>query len=238
MPKHSKRYIALLEKVDKNKLYTAEEAIRLVKELATAKFDETVEVAMKLGVDPRKADQMVRGTAILPHGTGKKVKVLVFTRGDEEKEAKEAGADYVGFTDLIEKIKSGWLDFDYVVATPDSMPEVSKLGKILGPRGLMPSPKTGTVTKDVGRVVRELKMGRIEFRVDKTGNVHAPIGKVSFPEEHLIENFYTLLGEVMNAKPSSFKGTYIQKIAISSTMSPGIRINVNDALEKLKERMK
>lgn len=239
MGKHSKRYSTLLQKVELDKFYTVDEAIKLVKETATAKFDETVEVAIKLGVDPRKADQMVRGSAILPHGTGKQVKVLVFTRGDEEKEAKEAGADYVGFADLIEKIKSGWIDFDYVVATPDAMREVSKLGKILGPRGLMPSPKTGTVTKkEIGRVVGELKKGRIEFRVDKTGNIHAPIGKASFPEEHLMDNFLTLVEEIVNARPSAFKGTYIQKVSISTTMGPGLRINVNNLLEKLKEREK
>ncbi len=238
MGKHSKRYSILLQKIEPDKLYTVDEAIKLAKDTATAKFDETMEVAIKLGVDPRKADQMVRGSVILPHGTGKQVKVLVFTRGDEEKEAKEAGADYVGFNDLIEKIKSGWTDFDYVVATPDAMPEVSKLGKILGPRGLMPSPKTGTVTKEVGRVVRELKKGRIEFRVDKTGNIHAPIGKASFPEEHLIDNFLTFVEEIINARPPSFKGTYIQKVSISTTMGPGLRVNVNNLLEKLKEREK
>ncbi|MEO0275321.1 MAG: 50S ribosomal protein L1 [candidate division WOR-3 bacterium] len=238
MGRHSKRYMALLEKVEKEKLYKVDEAIKLVKELATAKFDETIEVSMKLGVDPRKADQMVRGSCVLPYGTGKKVKVLVFTRGEEEKEAKEAGADYIGYMDLIEKIKSGWIDFDYVVASPETMPEVSKLGKILGPRGLMPSPKTGTVTKEIGRVVSELKKGRIEFRVDKTGNIHAPIGKASFPEEHLVENFLTLVEEVQNAKPSSFKGTYIQKIVISSTMGPGIKVDLNNVFEKLRERRK
>ncbi len=238
MGKHSKRYNTLLKKIDPDKFYTIDEAIKLVKETSTAKFDETVEVVIKLGVDPRKADQMVRGSAILPHGTGKQVKVLVFTRGNEEKEAKEAGADYVGFNDLIEKIKLGWIDFDYVVATPDAMPEVSKLGKILGPRGLMPSPKTGTVTKEVGRVVEELKKGRIEFRVDKTGNVHAPIGKASVSEEYLIDNFLSLVDEIINARPESFKGTYIQKVSISTTMGPGLRINVNNLLEKLKERKK
>uniref|UniRef100_A0A7V4E237 Large ribosomal subunit protein uL1 n=2 Tax=candidate division WOR-3 bacterium TaxID=2052148 RepID=A0A7V4E237_UNCW3 len=238
MGRHSKRYTSLLEKIEREKFYKVDEAIKLVKELATAKFDETIEVSIKLGVDPRKADQMVRGACVLPYGTGKKVKVLVFTRGDEEKEAKEAGADYIGFTDLIEKIKSGWIDFDYVVASPDTMPEVSKLGKILGPRGLMPSPKTGTVTKEIGRVVSELKKGRIEFRVDKTGNIHAPIGKASFSEENLIENFLTLIEEVQNSRPSSFKGTYIQKIVISSTMGPGIKIDLNNVFEKLKERRK
>ncbi len=236
MAKHSKRYIALLEKVDRSKFYTPEEAIPLLKELATAKFPETVECAIKLNVDPRKADQMVRGTCMLPYGTGKKIRVLVLTPGENEKEAKEAGADYVGFKEYIDKIKQGWLEFDAVVATPDAMKEVSKLGKILGPRGLMPSPKTGTVTKDVGRVVAELKKGRIEFKVDRTGNIHAPIGKVTFPEEHLIENFYAFINEVINARPSGVKGNYIEKIALSTTMSPGLKIDVNYVLEEAKRR--
>lgn len=236
MPKHSKRYLALLEKVDLDKVYSVYEAIRLVKELASAKFDETVEAAVKLGVDPRKADQMVRGSVILPHGTGKEVKVLVFTRGDEEKEALEAGADYVGFQDLIEKIQKGWLDFDYVVATPDAMRDVAKLGRILGPRGLMPSPKSGTVTKDVGRVVRELKKGRIEFRVDKTGNVHVPIGKVSFDEEKLKDNFLTFMEELINLRPQSFRGTYIRLVHLSPTMGPSVEVDVNNIYEELKKR--
>jgi large subunit ribosomal protein L1 len=236
MPKHSKRYTALLEKVDRNKFYTPEEAIPLLKELATCKFLETVECSIKLNVDPRKADQMVRGTALLPYGTGKKIRILVLTPGEGEKEAKEAGADYVGFKEYIEKIQKGWLEFDAVIATPDAMKDVAKLGRILGPRGLMPSPKTGTVTKDVGRLVSELKKGRIEFKVDRTGNIHAPIGKVTFPEEHLIENFYAFVQEVVNAKPSGVKGQYIEKISLSTTMSPGLRIDINYVMEELKRR--
>lgn len=234
MAKRGKRYRALLEKVDKTKSYTLDEALDLIRELATAKFDETVELAVKLGVDPRKADQMVRGTVVLPHGTGKKVKVLVFTRENEE-EAKEAGADYVGFQDLIEKIKGGWVDFDYAVATPDAMSEVAKLGRILGPRGLMPSPKSGTVTKDVGRVVSELKRGRIEFRVDRTGNIHVPVGKVSFPKEHLKENILAFMEELLNLRPPSFRGAYIISSHISTTMGPSLRLDLNDLLQQVKK---
>ncbi len=236
MAKHGKRYTQLLEKVEHLKEYPLKEAISLVKSLASAKFDETVEIAIKLGVDPRKADQMVRGSVILPHGTGKKVKVLVFTRGDEEKDALEAGADYVGFQDLIEKIKGGWTDFDYVVATPDTMPEVAKLGRILGPKGLMPSPKVGTVTKDVGRIVSELKKGRIEFKVDKTGNIHAPVGKISFTEDQLKENILTLVEELIHLKPAAHKGTYIKSVYISPTMGPSIKVDVQDIYTHLKSR--
>jgi len=235
MAKHGKRYVALLEKVEK-KEYPLDEAVKKVKELKSAKFDETVEAAVRLGVDPRKADQMVRGAVVLPHGTGRKVKVLVITRGEEEKEAKEAGADYVGYKDLIEKIKGGWLDFDAVVATPDVMPDVAKLGRILGPRGLMPSPKTGTVTKNVGEVVRQLKKGRVEFRVDKTGNIHVPIGKVSFPEEHLKENLLTLIEELLNLKPKTHKGTYIKSIHLSPTMGPSVKVNVNSVLNEIAKK--
>ncbi len=233
MAKHGKRYIALLQKVDRTKEYTLDEAIKKIKELASAKFDETVELAVKLGVDPRKADQMVRGSAVLPAGLGKSVRVAVITRGDEEKEALEAGADYVGYQDLIEKIKSGWLEFDALVATPDVMPELAKLGKILGPRGLMPSPKTGTVTKEVGKVVKELKMGRIEFKVDKTGNVHVPVGKVSFSEEALKENILSFFRELINAKPKTMKGTYIRQAYMSTTMGPSIKLNVSDIVSHL-----
>jgi len=234
MAKPGKRYLGLLERIEALRDYPLDEAIKVVKSLASAKFDETVEMAIKLGVDPRKADQMVRGSVILPFGTGKKVKILVFTRGDEEKEALEAGADYVGFQDLIEKIKSGWVDFDYVVATPDTMPEVAKLGKILGPKGLMPSPKVGTVTKDVGRIVQELKKGRIEFKVDKTGNIHVPVGKVSFPEEQLKENILALVEELIHLKPASHKGTYIKSVYLSPTMGPSVKVDVSDLYAQLK----
>ncbi|MGB9824365.1 MAG: 50S ribosomal protein L1 [Candidatus Hydrothermia bacterium] len=233
MAKHGKRYLMLLEKVDKNKEYNLDEAINKIKELASAKFDETVEIAVKLGVDPRKADQMVRGSAVLPAGLGKTVRVAVITRGDEEKEALEAGADYVGYQDLIEKIKNGWLEFDALVATPDVMPELAKLGKILGPRGLMPSPKTGTVTKEVGKVVKELKMGRVEFKVDKTGNVHVPVGKVSFSGEALKENILSFFRELINAKPKTMKGTYIKQAYMTTTMGPSIKLNVNDILSQV-----
>lgn len=236
MAKPGKRYSGLVERVEALKLYPLDEAIKLIKSLASAKFDETVEMAIKLGVDPRKADQMVRGSVILPHGTGKKVKILVFTRGDEEKEALDAGAAYVGLKELIEKIKGGWVDFDYVVATPDTMPEVAKLGKILGPKGLMPSPKVGTVTKEVGRIVSELKRGRIEFKVDKTGNIHAPVGKISFPEEHLRENTLALIEELIHQKPASHKGTYIKSVHLSPTMGPSVKVDVNDLHAQLKNR--
>ncbi len=235
MAKHGKRYIALLEKVEKNEL-PLDEAIRKVRELKSAKFDETVEAAVRLGVDPRKADQMVRGAVVLPHGTGRQVKVVVITRGEEEKAAKEAGADFVGYKDLLDKIKGGWLDFDAVVATPDVMPDVAKLGRILGPRGLMPSPKTGTVTKNVGEVVRQLKKGRIEFRVDKTGNIHAPIGKISFSEEQLRENLLALIEELLNLKPKTHKGTYIKSIYLAPTMGPSVKVQINSVLNEVPKK--
>lgn len=223
--KLSKRIKNNLSKVDSKKEYKLAEAVALVKELANTKFDESVDVAVRLGVDPRHADQMVRGTVVLPHGTGKEVKVLVLTRGPKENEAKEAGADYVGFDEYIKKIQEGWLDFDVVVATPDVMPEVGKLGKILGSRGLMPNPKSGTVTMDVGKVVKELKAGKIQFRVDKAGIVHASIGKASFDAQKLIDNFKALLSTIIRLKPASAKGQYIKSIYLSSTMGPGIRID-------------
>jgi len=235
MAKYGKRYAELLEKVEK-KEYPLEEAVKKVKELKSAKFDETVECAVRLGVDPRKADQMVRGAVILPYGTGRKVRVLVITRGDQEKEAKGAGADYVGYKDLIEKIKGGWLDFDAVVATPDAMPDVAKLGRILGPRGLMPSPKTGTVTKNVAEVVNQLKKGRVEFRVDKTGNIHVPIGKISFPEEHLRENLLALLEELINLKPKTHKGTYVKSIHLAPTMGPSVEVSVSSVLNEIAKK--
>ncbi len=225
MPARSKRYVSLREKVDRNRLYTPQEAIQLLCQLGSAKFDETAEAAFRLGVDPRHADQMVRGVVMLPHGLGKPVKVLVFAKGEKEKEAREAGADYVGAEDLIKKIQEGWLDFDKAVATPDMMGQVSKLGKILGPRGLMPNPKAGTVTFDVKKAVEELKKGKLEFRVDRTGIVHCPFGKLSFGPQKLLENFSAVVDAVMRAKPDTAKGTYIKSVAVSSTMSPGIKID-------------
>ena len=225
MPRRSKRYLALKEKLERVRLYSPEEAIKLLCELGNAKFDETAEAHFRLGVDPRHADQMVRGVVMLPHGLGKPVRVLVFAKGEKEKEAKEAGADYVGAEDLIKKIQEGWLDFDKAVATPDMMGQVSKLGKILGPRGLMPNPKAGTVTFEVKRAVEELKKGKLEFRVDRTGIVHCPFGKLSFGPEKLLENFSAVVDAVLRAKPDTAKGTYIKSVAVSSTMSPGIKID-------------
>jgi large subunit ribosomal protein L1 len=200
------------------------QVVKLVKQAAVAKFDETVDVAARLGVDPRHSDQQVRGTVVLPHGTGKSVRVLVLARGDKDREAREAGADHVGFEDYIKKIQDGWTDIDAIVATPDVMGEVGKLGRVLGPRGLMPNPKSGTVTFDVTKAVRELKAGKIDFRVDKNGNVHVPVGKASFSEEALLENLTTFLRELMRAKPAAAKGTYVKTITVSSTMGPGVRI--------------
>jgi large subunit ribosomal protein L1 len=202
------------------------DAMRLVKEAAFAKFDETVEVAVRLGVDPRHADQIVRGTVVLPHGTGKSARVLVLAQGDKVKEAEDAGADFVGM-EFVQKIKDGWTDFDVAVATPDVMGQVGQLGRVLGPRGLMPSPKAGTVTFDVAKAVREIKAGKIEFRVDKTGNLHAPIGRVSFPVENLQANLEAFMETVVRAKPSASKGMYIRSVTVSSTMGPGIRIDPN-----------
>jgi len=197
-----------------------------VKDLAFASFDETVEVATRLSVDPRKADQIVRGTVVLPHGTGKSVRVLVIAQGEKEKEASDAGADFVGL-DFVEKIQDGWLDFDVVVATPDVMGKVGPLGRVLGPRGLMPTPKAGTVTFDVGKAVSEIKAGKIEFRVDKTGNVHAPIGKVSFESDQLADNFTAFMDQIVRARPAAAKGAYVRSVTVSSTMGPGISIDPN-----------
>lgn len=215
------------ERFDKGKEYSLEEALKLVKELSYAKFDETVDMAFNLGVDPKKSDQVVRGTVSLPHGTGKKIKVLVFAKGEKEKEALEAGADYVGAEDLVEKIQKGWLDFDKAVATPDIMGLVSKLGKILGPRGLMPNPKLGTVNFDVAKAVKEIKAGKVEYKTDKAGVVHVPIGKVSFDVDKLLENAKAVIDSITKAKPSTSKGKYIKKIVVSSTMGPGIKIDLN-----------
>jgi len=225
MAKAGKKYTEARNKIDREKRYDMEEALNLLPQVSFAKFDETVEVAMRLGVDPRHADQMVRGSVALPHGLGKKVRVLVFAKGQKEKEAQDAGADFVGAEDMIEKIQKGWTDFDKTIATPDMMGQVSKLGKILGPRGLMPNPKVGTVTFDIAKTVKELKAGRVEFRVDKAGNLHVPVGKVSFGKEKLMDNLNSLIDAVTRLKPASSKGTYVKGIAISTSMSPGIKID-------------
>lgn len=224
MPAHGKKYNEALKMVDRTKLYDPSEAMELVKKTATAKFDETVECAIKLGVDPRHADQMVRGAVVLPHGTGKEAKVLVFAKGDKAKEAQEAGADIVGAEDIVEKIQGGWIGFDVAVATPDMMGMVGRLGRILGPKGLMPNPKTGTVTFDVKNAIREIKAGKIEYRVEKAGIIHAPIGKASFPAEKLQDNFFALMDALIRAKPAAAKGTYVKSVAVTSTMGPGIKI--------------
>jgi large subunit ribosomal protein L1 len=229
VPKHGKKYREAAAQVDKSRLYSPQEAIDLLKKISYSAFDGTVEVHMRLGVDPRHADQMVRGTAVLPHGTGRTVRVLVFAQGDKAREAEEAGADYVGAQDLIQRIEGGWLDFDVAVATPDMMGQVGRLGRILGPRGLMPNPRSGTVTVDVGRTVRDVKAGRVEFRVDRTALVHVPIGKVSFDDQRLLENLSTLMDAVVAAKPSGAKGTYIRSVHLAATMSPGIRLDPSAA---------
>jgi large subunit ribosomal protein L1 len=223
----SKNYRAAAEKVDADRLYAPLEAVRLAKETSTTTYDATVEVAFRLGVDPRKADQMVRGTVNLPHGTGKTARVLVFATGERAAQAQAAGADYVGSDDLLEKIQGGWLDFDAVVATPDLMGKVGRLGKVLGPRGLMPNPKTGTVTMDVAKAVEEIKGGKIEFRTDKHANLHFIIGKTSFPESALIQNYAAALDEVLRLKPSAAKGRYLKKATIATTMGPGIPVDPN-----------
>lgn len=225
MPKRGKKYQIALEKFDRATLYEPAEALRLVKETASAKFDESVEVSVRLGIDVRHADQQVRGAVALPNGTGKSRKVLVFAKGDKAQEAEDAGADYVGADDMLEKIKGGWMDFEVTVATPDMMSTVGKLGKLLGPRGLMPNPKTGTVTFDVGRAVKEIKAGKIEYRADKTGIVHAPLGKVSFTQEGLLENFAALMDAVVRAKPAAAKGQYVKSVTVSLTMGPGIGVS-------------
>jgi large subunit ribosomal protein L1 len=225
MAKKSKKQQAALKLVDRTKLYDVEEALKLVKENATANFDETVEAAFRLGVDPKKADQQIRGAMVLPHGTGKTQTVLVFAKGDKAKEAEAAGADYVGEQDLINKINQGWFDFDVIVATPDMMAEVGKLGRVLGPKGLMPNPKTGTVTFDVEKAVNEIKAGKVEYRVDRQSNVHVPIGKASFDLEKLVENFNALANTIVKAKPQSSKGTYVKNVSVTSTMGPGVKID-------------
>ena len=222
-----KKHISAKEKIDRTKQYDIREAVELVKKSAYAKFDESVDLSLNLGVDPRKSDQIVRGSVVLPHGLGKKIRVLVFAKGEKAAEARDAGADYVGAEDLAEKIQAGWLDFDKVVATPDIMGTVGKLGKILGPRGLMPNPKSGTVTFDIAKAVRDITAGRADYRTDKGGVVHVSIGKVSFDSEKLIDNARTVVKAVEKAKPSSSKGKYLKKISISSTMGVGVPVNVS-----------
>lgn len=226
MPALAKRYKAAVALIDRAKAYTVEEAVATLKQTPGTKFDESVDLAFHLGVDPKHADQMVRGAVVLPHGTGKTVRVVVFAKGEKEREAKEAGADYIGAEDLIEKIQGGWMEFDSTIATPDLMGQVGKLGKVLGPRGLMPNPKLGTVTFDVARAVREVKAGKVEFRVDKAGNVHVLIGKKSFSAEQLAANAMTLVEAIMRARPASAKGQYLKSLTVSSTMGPGIPVDV------------
>jgi len=234
MSSRGKNYLAEREKVEPATRYTLREAVELVVSTARAKFDETVDAALRLGVNPKHADQMVRGSVVLPHGLGKSVSVLVFAKGDKEKEALDAGADYTGSDDLIEKIKGGWLEFDRVVATPDMMGSVGKLGKILGPRGLMPNPKVGTVTFDVKNAVQELKAGKVEFRVERAGIVHSPVGKVSFGSEKLVDNILALIDTIVKLKPASSKGTYLKTISLSTTMGPGVKVDTVDVRNTLR----
>lgn len=226
--KKSKRHVANLEKVEKNKLYTIEDAVKLVKETSNSKFNATVEVAMNLNLDVKKADQQLRGAVVLPHGTGKSKKILVLTKGEGAKAAKELGADYVGDVDMITKIeKENWFDFDVIIATPDMMPMLGKIGKLLGPKGLMPNPKTGTVTNDVAKAVEETKKGKVNYRTDSFGNVHGIVGKVSFDDDKLVENLKAFVEAIMKVKPSTVKGTYVKNISISSTMGPGVKLDLN-----------
>ena len=221
----SKRYDAGVKKIEPERQYGVEEAVGLIKEMPGAKFDESVDLSFRLGVDPKHADQMVRGAVVMPHGIGKTVRVAVFAKGEKEREAREAGADVVGAEDLVERVQGGWMDFDTAVATPDLMGQVGRLGKVLGPRGLMPNPKLGTVTFDVGRAVREAKAGKVEFRVDKAGNIHTPVGKKSFSAENLAANAMAVIDAVMRAKPSAAKGTYLRSLTVSTTMGPGVALD-------------
>jgi len=232
--KRGKRYSESLAKIDRSREYPLEEAVEVLKNLPKAGFDETVEFSAKLGVDPKHADQQVRGTVLLPHGTGRDVKVLVFAKGEKEKEAQEAGADYVGSADLIEKIKGGWFDFDVAIATPDMMSDVGKLGRILGPRGLMPNPKSGTVTFDVAKAVKEAKAGKIEYRVDRGANIHVPVGKISFDTHKLVENVKALVLELLRAKPAAAKGKYIKSIHLTTTMGPSVELDTTMLLNELR----
>lgn len=231
MVKKGKKYQEAFKLVDRTKSYDVKEAIALAKEAAKANFDETVEAAFRLGVDPKKADQQIRGAMVLPHGTGKTQRVLVFAKGEKAKEAEAAGADYVGEADYINKINQGWFEFDVIVATPDMMAEVGKLGRVLGPKGLMPNPKTGTVTFEVENAVKDIKAGKVEYRVDKSSNIHVPIGKISFDNEKLIENFVAITETLAKVKPQSSKGTYMRNVSVSSTMGPGIKVDVSGYLK-------
>lgn len=225
MAKKSKKYAEAIQLIDRSKAYSVTEAIELAKKTNFAKFDATVEVAFRLGVDPKKADQQIRGAVVLPNGTGKTQRVLVFAKGEKLKEAEAAGADYVGDTDYINKIQQGWFDFDVIVATPDMMGEVGKLGRVLGPKGLMPNPKTGTVTFDVEKAINEIKAGKVEYRVDKAGNIHVPIGKVSFEDSKLVENFTTIFDVLQKVKPAAAKGTYMKNVSVTTTMGPGVKVD-------------
>ena len=228
MKKRGKRYNDALEKVEKSKLYTKEEAVKLVRETSNAKFDATIEVAMYLNLDTKKADQQLRGAVVLPNGTGKTKKVLVIAKGDAQKAAKEAGADYVGDVDMVEKIeKENWFDFDTLIATPDAMPLLGKLGRVLGPKGLMPNPKTGTVTTDVAKAIKDVKAGRVEYRTDSFGNIHGIIGKASFDDEKLVENLNTFVSTILKLKPATVKGDYVKNISVSSTQGPGVKVSLN-----------
>jgi large subunit ribosomal protein L1 len=231
--KHGKRYNGASETIDRQQQYDLETAVGLVKGAGTAKFDETIELSAQLGVDPRHADQQVRGTVVLPHGTGRTVRVLVLARGEKEKEAAEAGADFVGADEFIPKIQQGWTEVDAIISTPDLMGEVGKLGRILGPRGLMPNPKSGTVTFDVAKAVKEVKAGKIEYRVDKGANLHIPVGKISFPKEQLLENCKVLIQEIVRAKPSSSKGKYVKSLSLSPTMGPSVKLDSQAVISSL-----
>jgi large subunit ribosomal protein L1 len=232
--KRGKKYNAAAEKVDRMKYYTLEEAVPILKQFVTAEFDETVELSANLGVDPRHADQQVRGTVVLPHGTGKKVRVLVLARGEKEKEASEAGADHVGADEYIPKLREGWMDIDVIIATPDLMGEVGKLGRVLGPKGLMPNPKSGTVTFDVAKAVKEVKAGKIEYRVDKGSNIHVPVGKMSFGADQLLENVRVLVTELLRVKPASAKGKYLKSLSLSPTMGPSIKLDTQQVVSAVR----
>ena len=229
MPQRGKRYVEAAKHVDRDQLYAPADAIKLLREVSYVKFDPTVEVHIRTGLDPRHAEQMVRGSVVLPAGTGKKVRVLAFAQGEKAREAEEAGADYVGGEDLAKRIQEGWLEFDVAVATPDMMGIVGRLGRVLGPRGLMPNPRTGTVAMEIGRVIREVRAGRVEFRVDKTGVIHGPIGKLSFADEQLLENLAAFVDAIVRAKPTAMKGQYLRSITLAATMSPGIKLDLGQA---------